>query len=383
MTGIERTDNHLSELMHDLAGSADEPIDEVLRRTAAMRQRPAWTFPERWLPMGVTTARMFPQVGRPLSAATLALLLLAALVVAYIGFTQRPTVPLPARINIDTVAVQQLDVADATYPAIGLGRLWATIGGAGVAQLDPVTGQQVRLTQIPASACGYLEIAFDRVWTPTCQTGGLAGVDLNGEVTMIPLGATISDELATIGVDDRALWIAAGGLGDQLVKVDPSSGSVVAQFAVPAGSTSPEPGFGSIWLANKDAGQAVRVDPVSGAVQATIAVGRLPRFVAVGAGAVWVVNQLDGTVSRIDPASNTVTITIEVGLLSHVGDIKVAGSSVWVRTEDGVARIDPAEGRVVETYGPLAGWGSLATDGSTSLWVTAPDAGKVWRLATD
>ena len=31
MTGFERTDGRLSELMHDLAGSAVEPLEEVLR----------------------------------------------------------------------------------------------------------------------------------------------------------------------------------------------------------------------------------------------------------------------------------------------------------------------------------------------------------------
>jgi virginiamycin B lyase len=382
MTGTDRIDPRLAGLLHDLAGSADEPLDEVLRRTAGTRQRPAWTFPERWLPLSATTTRFLPQVGKPWFAAALVLLLLAAALAVTIGMSQRPTVPLPARLDLDIAATQRLDVADATYPAAGLGRLWVTIAGAGVAQLDPATGAQVRLTQIPASACGYIEVAFDRVWTPTCQTGGIAGVSLAGDITMIPVDAAVSDELTTIGVGDQALWLVAGGLGDQLVKVDPASRSVVGRFTIAAGLASPAVGFDSIWLANKNTGQALRIDPASGAVQATIPVGKLPRFVAAGLGAIWVVNQQDGTVSRIDPATNKVTSTIEVGAMGpQDGGIRFAGGSVWVRTTNEVARIDPGAGRVIEIDGPALGWGAITTDGN-SVWVTSPDSGKVWRLAT-
>ena len=381
MSGIDRADIQLSGLLHDLAGSADEPIDEVLARTAGMRQRPSWTFPERWLPMSVTTTRFLPLAGRPLFAATLVLLLLASLIAVAIGMSLRPTAPPPARFDINAAAAQRLNVADATYPAVGLGRLWVSIAGAGIAQVDTTTGNQINLTQIPASGCGYPEVAFDLLWNPTCQIGGIAGISLTGEVTMISIEAAV-DELTTIGVDTDGLWVIGGGLADQLVKVDPASRRVAARFPITAGGASPEVGFESIWLANRTTGQAIRLDPATGAVQATITVGRQPRFVAVGAGAVWVLNQLDGTVSRIDPASNTVTSTIELGATSSGGDIKFVGGSVWVRTDTDVARIDPVQGRVVATYGPVAGWGSLATDGA-SLWVTSPESGHVWRLATE
>lgn len=379
MSGIDRADIRLSGLLHELAGSADEPIDEVLDRTAGMRQRPAWTFPERWLPMSVTTTRFLPQSGRPLVAVAFLLLLVAAVIAVSVGMSQRQPVPLPARVDINTEAALRLDVADATYPAAGLGRLWVTIAGAGVAQVDPSTGEQLRLTQIEASACGYLEVAFNRAWTSTCQTGGVAGVGLDGSVTMIPIEAAIADEFTTIGVDSNALWLVAGGQGEQLVKIDPVAGQVVARFTVAAGAASPEVGFGSVWIANRTTGQALRIDPATGSVQATIKVGDLPHFVAVGAGAVWIVNQQDGTVSKIDPASNTVTATIDVGTLSPTSDIKVAGGSVWVRLPTDVARIDPAENRVVGIYGPVADGGALAIEGTT-LWVTSPDTGLVWRL---
>jgi streptogramin lyase len=379
MNANERIDARLAELMHDLAGSALEPLDEVLRQTAGARQRPAWTFPERWIPVTDITARPFMQPNRSVLLATLALLILAALAVVAAGIWQRPTVPLVTNLDIDASAAQRLEIEAAVIPATGLGKLWLIIGGAGVAQVDPATGEVLELTQIDAGACGFLESAFDRIWTPTCAIGGVASIAVDGASVHIPIGMAATDEEATIGVDADALWLVAGGLGDQLVRVDPVLGQVVATFPVATGSASPEPGFGSIWVAAKATGQVVRIDPATGTTQATIPVGNQPRHLAVSEDAVWALNQMDGTVSRIDPKSNLVVATIPVGDLANAPDIEVAGGSVWVRGKDLVTRIDPAANSVVQTYGPAPGVGAIAADGD-SVWVTAPDVGLVWRI---
>ena len=379
MTANERMNAQLSELMHDIAGSAVEPLDEVVRQTARMRQRPAWTFPERWLPMTEITARPIPQLRRPLMLLTALLLLVAASIFVASGIWRRPNIPLPVRLDIDTAAAQRFEVSGAAHVAVGLDRLWVTVGGAGVAEVDAATGELLQVTQIDGGSCGSIEIAFGRAWTPTCQVGGVTAVDLDGAQSAVPFGMPISEEETTIGVSADALWVVAGGLGDQLVKVDPLAERVAAMYPVGAGSANPEFAFGSVWIVSKNTGEVVRVNPTTGTSQATISVGALPRFLAVGEDSIWVVNQDDGTVSRIDPASNTVVATIEVGPLAGAGDIVLAGGSVWVRGAGDVARIDPAENRVVEFYGPAPGRGGIGSDG-ISLWITASDANLVWRL---
>ena len=69
--------------------------DDLVRRIAATRQRPAWTFPERWLPMeistqAVPTARM---PWRALGVLTLIAVLIAASIAVYIGSRPRPPDP--------------------------------------------------------------------------------------------------------------------------------------------------------------------------------------------------------------------------------------------------------------------------------------------------
>jgi Tol biopolymer transport system component len=101
MTSARRFEQDLPALLDDLyvAGMPDYR-DDLVRRTAVIRQRPAWTFPERWLPMDVVARRLpIPAVPWRLIVVTLLILILAAaaLLVA-VGSQQRVPPPFgPAR----------------------------------------------------------------------------------------------------------------------------------------------------------------------------------------------------------------------------------------------------------------------------------------------
>jgi Tol biopolymer transport system component len=95
MTTNEGFDRRLSTwLERDAVGHVPDHLDEVLIRTAATRQRPWWSSPERWLPMDLTTranALTPPRIGRPLIIAFLLIALLAAAIV-FVG-TRRQVPP--------------------------------------------------------------------------------------------------------------------------------------------------------------------------------------------------------------------------------------------------------------------------------------------------
>ena len=56
MTTPTRIERELPGILGDLsAGPAPDYLNDVFGRTGRMRQRPAWTFPERWLPMADIT----------------------------------------------------------------------------------------------------------------------------------------------------------------------------------------------------------------------------------------------------------------------------------------------------------------------------------------
>jgi hypothetical protein len=72
----------LPDILTDIAAPrVPDYVDDILAQTAVTRQRPRWTFIERWLPMGVIARRMvlFPRVPwRTLVAVALLIALLAA-----------------------------------------------------------------------------------------------------------------------------------------------------------------------------------------------------------------------------------------------------------------------------------------------------------------
>jgi hypothetical protein len=96
------TDRHLERDLPDILGEIatgryPDYIEDVLTTTARRRQRPAWTFPERWLPMAVVTRRplFVPNVRwRTLGVLALLALLIAAVLAAYIG-SQPARLPAP------------------------------------------------------------------------------------------------------------------------------------------------------------------------------------------------------------------------------------------------------------------------------------------------
>lgn len=384
----DRFDRRLPDLLHELAGTDDDFLDEVLQRTVRTRQRPAWTFPERWLPMADATRRPYPSPlvpNRSLVLIALLALLVAAVAAISLGsrFRQAP-LPLPAAVDIQTAGGSVFATGHQPHQvSIGDGYAWVNLA-AEVAQFDVATGELIRTIQISEGTCGSITAAFSALWVATCAEAGIARVDLEGQVSHTPVDAAITDQAVTVEAGEDGIWLVVGAIGDQLLKVDPVTMEIVATHAVPPGSAAATPGFGSVWIVNRSENTVARLDPSTGTIGRPIAVGRLPRFLAVGEGAVWVLNETDGTVSRIDPATNAVQATIPVGQTAAGGDIAVAAGAVWVRRLDAlVAKIDPATNTVVQVLGTESGFGNVAA-GEGALWITdlptGENEGTIWRL---
>lgn len=97
MTASDLLDQRATELLVELAAPTyPDYFDDVLERAIDRPQRPAWTFPERWLSMGVIARRIAPAPALPWRTigilALLGLLLATALVVG-LGSQQRLAPP--------------------------------------------------------------------------------------------------------------------------------------------------------------------------------------------------------------------------------------------------------------------------------------------------
>ena len=93
----QRFERDLREALHAEAGiERPDYLPDVLVQTLVARQRPAWTFPSRSIPMTFLTTRYPATAGIPWRAFALLVvlaLLVAALGLAYVG--SRPRLPAP------------------------------------------------------------------------------------------------------------------------------------------------------------------------------------------------------------------------------------------------------------------------------------------------
>lgn len=97
MTSFDRFEQRLPELFDELAlPPRTDYLNNILARTVTTRQRPGWSFSERWLPMSALARRLSAVPRFPWRlAAAVALLLLAAILAVLIAGSGRARVPAP------------------------------------------------------------------------------------------------------------------------------------------------------------------------------------------------------------------------------------------------------------------------------------------------
>ena len=212
MTTDDRFGTSLSSwLREEAAHRVPDHLAETLVQTAATRQRPWWSSPERLLPMSSTTLGGRVAAPSPILLFAIVGLLTAAIVgIALVASRPAPTIP--------------------TGPATN-GRIVAVDGTSLVTFAPDGTDRQVLLT-LPSSSVPTLAMAPDgtRVAYPVTSPVGVQVARLDdGSVTTITVeGATaVGDEYIGWSPDGRDITFAAlVGMKDQLVVAAADGSSV-------------------------------------------------------------------------------------------------------------------------------------------------------------
>jgi hypothetical protein len=277
MTSFERFENRLPALLDELAvPRLPDYADDLFARTAATRQRPEWTFPERWLPLSAITRRFAVAPRLPLRAGlALALLILAAIVALLVAGSRlsKPAPPFGPAANgvIPYMSHGQLYVGDL---ASGNSRLLVDVAGdqgqpvfspdgtsVAFVRLEDLNGTlTTNIYVIRPDGSGTVKIKSpapifdaDRVWfgwTPDSHhvaiihaVNGVNQLDLfeaseNGSVQRISAAAGLT-ELDFRPPDGREILFragvrdSAGAVSFGLYRMD-ADGSNVRQLAQPA-----------------------------------------------------------------------------------------------------------------------------------------------------
>jgi dipeptidyl aminopeptidase/acylaminoacyl peptidase len=143
MTSERRFEQDLPKLLAQLAHEATPDYrNDIVQQTARMPQRPAWTFPERWIPMATIASRLATSPRIPWRVLVVVALLLVALVVsALLIGSSRSRLPAPfgpaanglvayvAKGDIYTVdPVSHVATAVVTGPEIDVAPVWSRDG---------------------------------------------------------------------------------------------------------------------------------------------------------------------------------------------------------------------------------------------------------------
>ncbi|MDQ1467774.1 MAG: virginiamycin lyase [Actinomycetota bacterium] len=166
-------------------------------------------------------------------------------------------------------------------------------------------------------------------------------------------------------------------VGPPPVATAPPSLTIGSPRPLPVGAMDVVSAYGSIWVTQAD--QVARLDPVNGVVVARIRVPGLSDFrnVTAGAGSIWVDDTGTEAVTRIDPMTNRVTATISMhGSEFDPDGIAFLGGRLWVVrpvpndvSRGDVVVIDPATNRIAHQVRIPRTFDVLA--GSDALWYVA------------
>ncbi|MDF2736001.1 MAG: biopolymer transporter Tol [Chloroflexota bacterium] len=235
MTIDRRLERDLPQILGELAmGPYPDYIDDVLATTAQRRQRAAWTFPERWLPMFEVARQPVLAPRLPWRSISLAVLLIALLVAAAVFVGSQPRTPAPFG-----VARNGLIAYDA---------------GGDIYAADPVTGVATAIVPGPETDVGPryspdgTHIVFERKLDSARVRLYVAGSN-GADVTLItpdPIELThplLGEpwEPYQFSPDGRSVLIAISDRGTPTIAIAQSDGSGVRRLDV--GMFAYEPSF--------------------------------------------------------------------------------------------------------------------------------------------
>lgn len=201
MTSPRRFEGDVPALLADLylVGTPDYR-DDLVQRIERTPQRPAWTFPERWLPVELVTARIptnrLPV--RQLAALAIIAILLAAALVAYVG-SHRARVPAP-------------------FGVAGNGGITFVAGSSDIVIADPDGGTSVlvsedRPVRAPSFSLDGAKVAYQRMDADGIK---VMVVDLERrrpvQIAVIPVATDLlqwSPDGARLAlISDKRVWLA-------------------------------------------------------------------------------------------------------------------------------------------------------------------------------
>ena len=222
MNPEDRFEQRLPGRLEDLAAPRTPSyFDDVITTTAQARQRPGWSFPERWIPMSTMTDRLATAPRAPLRLAVLAGLVILAIVAVVIvaAGSRQPRIPAPFGVAgngriawVDTSGAIVAADGDGTNPTVvvagpGNDRPLFSPDGTRLLYLR-TTPQGIDVVVAAADGSGPVTLASEAalpgaVWAPDSRSIVLA---MNGELTRLDARQGARPVTIASGVHEKYDW---------------------------------------------------------------------------------------------------------------------------------------------------------------------------------
>jgi hypothetical protein len=193
--------------------------------------------------------------------------------------------------------VHSLGYSDPAAVAAGHGAVWVTANdlarGSAVLRVDPGTGEVVAAIPLP-TRLGPIAVGEGSVWAHIGTVGGegLWRIDPSTNGVAATIQVRVEGDPGAIAVGEGSVWVA--GPSGSVSRIDPATNRVTRTTKlVPVWVLDIAAGEGSLWVTNGGSTQLLRVDPTTASVVATIDLpprqgGVTGGFLAVGAEGVWI-----------------------------------------------------------------------------------------------
>lgn len=234
---------------------------------------------------------------------------------------------------------------------VAAGRVWVlNVADGTLSMIDPGSGTEKRLTLREAvgvtSARAAIWVAYDgnRLARLDGRTGSVVKTFRLGGKRLFRLR-----DSGFLAFGGDSLWLTIPVLGQpnrrqQLARIDPASGRILAKVAIPGDPSVPLVVGGNVWIIGRVDSTLTRVAQDSLRTR-SIPLDVLPFGVASGAGSIWVAHDFGRSIWRIDPLSLRVVARIKLG--QRTRGVAYGRGRVWVTTETDLVAIDPGTNRAV------------------------------------
>src|SRR4051812_7126251 len=164
--------------------------------------------------------------------------------------TATPQAELPVIRDITDAGGIAFDSPDADWIQVVSGSAWTTSGSGDVVRLESGTGKVTARVRTSAATCTAMDVGFRALWVGVCsEPAAVVRIDPSSGRVVAPIklpGRLLQSE-GSLAAGAGAVWAVTTGTNRELVRIDPRPNKVQATSPLPAGAVGARAGLGGLW----------------------------------------------------------------------------------------------------------------------------------------